>query len=421
MKKKEWCGMVDTGIFDRITKRIDSYKNDMIELQINLTAIPALSPDNGGDGEQRKAQFLTTVLREFGFNNIKEYCAPDERVTSGIRPNIVATIPGKNHDKTVWIMTHMDIVPPGELNLWNDDPYKGYVKEGKIYGRGTEDNQQDLVASIFAAKAFRDEGIMPETSVGLIFVADEETGSKHGLTYILENYPDLFQQSDIIIVPDFGDIEGSAIEIAEKSILWLRFKTTGKQCHASKPSLGKNAFTAASHLVVKLNELSQIFDISDPIYQPPESTFEPTKKDANIPNINTIPGEDVFYLDCRILPVYTLSQIESKIRDMADKVEQQFGVSIEITPVQHIQAPPPTSHDAYVVSGLRHAIKAVYDIHAVPVGIGGGTIAAVFRQHGYQAAVWSKLNQMAHQPNEYCLIENMIGNAKVYAHLLLQK
>ncbi|MBT8490717.1 MAG: M20 family metallo-hydrolase, partial [Deltaproteobacteria bacterium] len=245
--------MVDTGIFDRITKRIDSYKNDMIELQINLTAIPALAPDNGGDGEQRKAQFLTTVLREFGFNNIKEYGAPDERVTSGIRPNIIAIIPGKNHDKTVWIMTHMDIVPPGELNLWDDDPYKGYVKEGKIYGRGTEDNQQDLVASIFAAKAFRDEGIMPETSVGLVFVADEETGSKHGLTYVLENYPDLFQQSDIIVVPDFGDTEGSAIEIAEKSILWLRFKTTGKQCHASKPSLGKNAFTAASHLVVKLN------------------------------------------------------------------------------------------------------------------------------------------------------------------------
>jgi succinyl-diaminopimelate desuccinylase len=413
--------MVDQGIFERITKRIDSYTNEMLQLQINLTAIPALAPDNGGDGEQRKAQFITTVLHEFGFNTIKEYCAPDERVTSGIRPNIVATIPGKNRDKTVWIMTHMDIVPPGELNLWDDDPYKGYVKEGNIYGRGTEDNQQDLVASIFAVKAFLDEGIMPESSIGLVFVADEETGSKHGLTYILENHPDLFQTSDIIVVPDFGDTEGSAIEIAEKSILWLRFKTTGKQCHASKPSLGRNAFMAASHLVVKLNELYQMFDISDPIYQPPESTFEPTKKEANIPNINTIPGEDVFYMDCRVLPIYTLPQIESKMRDMANEVEQQFGVSIEITPVQHVQAPPPTPHDAHVVSALHYAIKAVYDIHAVPVGIGGGTIAAVFRQHGYQAAVWSRLNQMAHQPNEYCKIDNMIGNTKVYAHLLLQK
>jgi succinyl-diaminopimelate desuccinylase len=413
--------MVDQGIFERITKRIDSYTNEMIQLQINLTAIPALAPDNGGDGEQRKAQFLTMVLHEFGFNNIKEYCAPDERVTSGTRSNIVTTIPGKNRDKTVWIMTHMDIVPPGELNLWDDDPYKGYVKEGKIYGRGTEDNQQDLVASIFAVKAFLDEGIIPESSIGLVFVSDEETGSKHGLTYVLQNHPGLFQTSDIIVVPDFGDTEGSAIEIAEKSILWLRFKTTGKQCHASKPSLGRNAFMAASHLVVKLNELYHLFDTSDSIYQPPVSTFEPTKKDANIPNINTIPGEDVFYMDCRVLPTYTLPQIESKIRDMADEVEQEFGVSIEITPVQSVQAPPPTPHDAQVVSALHYAIKAVYDIHATPVGIGGGTIAAVFRQHGYQAAVWSRLNQMAHQPNEYCLIENMIGNTKVYAHLLLQK
>jgi succinyl-diaminopimelate desuccinylase len=413
--------MVDQDIFERITKRIDSYTDEMIQLQIKLTAIPALAPDNGGDGEKRKAQFLSTVLHELGFNDINEYSAPDERVTSGIRPNIVATVPGKNRDKTIWIMTHMDVVPPGELNLWDEDPYKGYVKEGKIYGRGTEDNQQDLVASIFAAKAFLDEGIIPETSIGLVFVADEETGSKHGLTYMLENHSDIFETSDVIVVPDFGNAEGSAIEIAEKSILWLRFKTTGKQCHASKPSLGRNAFMAASHLIVKLNKLYKIFDISDPVYQPPESTFEPTKKDANIPNINTIPGEDVFYMDCRVLPNYTLTQIESKMRDMADEIEQQYGVSIETTPVQHVQAPPPTSHDAHVVSALLHAIKAVYKINAVPVGIGGGTVAAVFRQYGYQAAVWSRLNQMAHQPNEYCLIESMVGNAKVYAHLFLQK
>jgi succinyl-diaminopimelate desuccinylase len=54
------------------------------------------------------------------------------------------------------------------------------------------------------------------------------------------------------------------------------------------------------------------------------------------------------------------------------------------------------------------------------VGVGAGTVAAVFRRHGYEAAVWSKINYKAHQPNECCRIDNMIGDAKVFAHLMLQ-
>ena len=413
--------MTDNRSFNKIKKRIDSYRDDMINLQVKLTAIPALGPDSGGKGEFKKANFLIKYIRSLGFKDIKKFNAPDKRVPSGIRPNIITTIPGKNQEKTVWILTHMDVVPPGELKLWDKDPYEGYVKNGRIYGRGTEDNQQDLVASIYAAKAFFDEGLLPASSIGLVFVADEETGSKKGLKYLLENEKNLFKKSDFLVVPDFGNNKGTMIEIAEKSILWLRFKTKGKQCHASRPSLGKNAFAAASHLIVNLNKLYQIFDSSDPIYQPPESTFEPTKKDENIPNINTIPGEDIFYLDCRILPSYNLSDIQSKIRDLADEIEGRFDVSIEITPVQRVQAPSPTPYNAPVVTALQKAIKDVYGIDAYPVGIGGGTIAANFRKKGYEVAVWSKLSETAHQPNENCLIEDIIGNAKVYAHLFLQK
>jgi len=412
---------MDVKTLERIANRIDSYKDDMIRMQIGLTAIPALAPDNGGDGEYEKAMFLIDYLHDLGFSNIREFNAPDERVSSGIRPNIITTIPGKNRGKRIWMLTHIDVVPPGEIKLWESEPYKGYVKDDRIYGRGTEDNQQDMVASIFAAKAFIDEEITPETGVGLVFVADEETASEFGLEYLLKKEKNLFKKSDTIVVPDFGNEEGTMIEVAEKSMLWLRFKTTGKQCHASRPSLGKNAFSAASHLVARLSELYHIFDVSDPLYQPSTSTFEPTRKDANVPNINTIPGEDIFYVDSRVLPQYKLTDIISETKKMADEIEEKFGVSIEITPIQQAQAPPPTPHDAPVVTSLQKAVSYVYGVDASPVGIGGGTVAAPFRREGYHVAVWSRFGQTAHQPNENCLIANMIGNAKVYAHLFLQK
>jgi len=221
------------------------------------------------------------------------------------------------------------------------------------------------------------------------------------------------------VVPDLGNQDGTLIEIVEKSIFWLRFKTIGKQCHASIPNLGKNAFQAASHLVVKLNDLHRTFNARNHSFEPPESTFQPTKKETNIPNINTIPGEDVFYMDSRILPQYLLTDVLNEIKNMSKEIEKHFDVSIEITPTQAIQAAPATPSDAPVVMALKEAIKEVYHVDASPQGFGAGTVAAIFRRHNYPAAVWSKVNHMAHQPNENCSIVNMLGNAKVFAHLLL--
>lgn len=412
--------MIDKKVFEMISKKIDNHEDSMIQMQIALTAIPAISPDNGGNGEFEKSKYLSSCLKRMNFPDPIELHAPDGRVSSGLRPNLIFIIPGKNTHKTKWIMTHMDIVPPGEYGLWIEDPFLGYVKDGKIFGRGTEDNQQDMVASIFAVKALLDEGIIPETSIGLVFVSDEETSSRFGLSHLINHKNNPFRKTDSIVVPDLGNTDGSLIEIAEKSLFWLKFKTIGKQCHASMPELGHNAFQAASHLVVRLNELHCIFNEQNLFFNPPASTFQPTKKESNIPNINTIPGEDIFYMDSRVLPQYLLSDILVEVKRMANEIEKNFDVSVEISSVQEIQATQPTPPDAPIVSALQTAVRDVYHVEASPQGVGAGTVAAIFRMYGYPVAAWSKINYMAHQPNENCTIANMTGNAKVFAHLFLQ-
>ena len=405
---------------ERIMKRVDSYEEAMVELQVQLSAIPALAPESGGDGEYEKALFLKKKLSEFGFTGIESIDAPDARVSSGVRPNIIASLEGASAHGAVWVFTHVDVVPPGDLGAWEQDPFRGYCRDGKVYGLGTEDNQQDLVASLFAAKAYIDEGIRPGRPVRLAFLADEETGSNYGIEYLINNREDMFSFSDLLLAPDFGDQLGSVIEVAEKSMLWLRFRTSGRQCHASTPHLGNNAFRAASFLVARLNGFYEKFDRTDPLYGPPISTFEPTKKEANVPNVNTIPGEDVFYLDCRVLPAYPLEEVCAEARKAADEIEQRFGVAIEISPIQKMQAPAPTRVDAPIVLALQKAVKEVYNVEPSAVGIGGGTVAAPMRSRGYSTAVWSRLGNMAHQPNEHCLISNMVGNAKVFARLFFE-
>lgn len=407
--------------FEKLKKRIDSFKDSMVDMQIKLTAIPALSPSNGGEGEYRKAEFLKNFLKEIEFDEIKEINAPDPEAYAGIRPNLVALYRGKHNKKTIWIMTHMDIVPPGELSLWTQDPYKAWIENGKIFGRGVEDNQQEMIASLFAIKAFKEEKITPNCNVGIVLVSDEETGSEKGIIHVLKTSPDIFKRDDLIIVPDAGNPDGTMIEVAEKSILWLKFKVIGKQTHGSRPHTGINSFKAGANLIVKLDNLYGVFGLNNPIFDPPVSTFEPTKKEPNVPNVNTIPGEDVFYFDCRVLPEFSLEDVEKKVQEYCEEIEKKFGVKISFSSVHRLPSALPTPSDAPVVQALKKAIKDVYGKDAFPVGIGGGTVAAYFRKAGHYVAVWSKMEEMAHQPNEYCIIENMVGDSKIYANLFLQE
>ncbi len=405
----------------RVHQRIDALENETVNLMTQIIPIKALGPMNNGEGEDKKAEFLKQHLRDMGVTDIQDFPAPDPDAPKGSRPNVVAKIPGKSSSRTVWIMAHLDVVPAGDLTKWETDPFEAVVKDGRIYGRGTEDNNQGMVSGITAIRAFLEEGIQPEYDLGLVMVADEETGSTFGLQYLIDHHAHLFSKNDLIIVPDAGEPDASMIEVAEKSIIWVKVKTQGKQVHASMPDRGINAFKAASHLAVKFEELYAIYDKNDPVFDPPISTFEPTKKEANVPNVNTIPGDDVFYLDCRILPDYTINEVMATIRKMADEVEKQFKVTIELSTEQEEQAAPATPVDAPVVTALKQAVKDVYGIDAKPMGIGGGTVAAIFRRAGFNAAVWSTLDDLAHQPNEYCIISNMINDAKVFAHVCLQK
>ncbi len=398
---------------DALRKKINSKRDQMIELQRALTAVPALGPQNGGEGEWEKAQLIISWIDRLGLGPCQLASAPDARVPKGERPNVIVTIPGGPEPGTFWIMTHMDIVPPGEARLWESDPYRMVVKGDRLIGRGVEDNQQSLVASVFAAACVKELGLRPRRTVRLLFVSDEETGSAQGVQHVL-SATRLFSPQDLALVPDSGSPEGNLIEIAEKSILWLKFILTGRQCHASTPEKGVNAFEAGSHLVVRLGSLRERFNATDGLFSPPTSTFVPTRKEANVPNVNTLPGEDVFYLDSRVLPRENLDQVLAEIRGICDGIESDFGVKVRVEEVQKAFSPP-TAPGAPIVSILRNAIRQVYGVEASTVGIGGGTVGAYLRTAGIPTVVWSRIEETAHQPNEYSLVGNMLGDSLVMA------
>ncbi len=407
---------MDQQAFEKLCATIDGYRDEMIAMQKAIIPMKPVSPDSGGKGEYEKGQYFEPILKEI-FDTVTALPAKDERAEGGVRPNYAAVLKGTDTSRTIWLMAHIDVVPEGDVKLWNTPPFEAVVKDGRIYGRGSEDNNQASVTGIFAAKALKEAGITPTCNVGLLLVADEECGNSFGAEYVLKNHRDLFGKNDVVIVPDAGNSAGDEIEVAEKTTLWLKVTAKGKQAHGAYPSSGINAHRITANIITGMEALREQFPQKDPLFTPePSCTFEPTMKVQNVGNVNTIPGEDVVFFDCRLLPEVDPAVFQKAFTERAQDIAKRFGGSAQVTVENLMKAAPPTSMNEPIVQSIARAAKQIYGVDAKPAGSGGNTVAQFFRQAGFPCVVYSRIDQTLHGPNEYCIIDNLVNDTKIWAY-----
>lgn len=398
-------------------------RDDVIFFQRGMTQFLAFGPAEGGVGEYEKAKWIENLVRSWGVTDIEHFDVKDERVPSKIRPNMVFRHKGKS-EKTLWIIGHMDVVPPGNESLWHTPPFQAVIDKDNddiIRGRGVEDNQQAIVSGLLILQELVKNNITPDLSFALLLVADEETRNTYGINYLIDNFPHLIKKNDLVLVPDFGTVEGNLVEIAEKGVLWLKIEIFGKQCHGSTPDEGNNAFIAMSDMVLRIKDIENSFAVRNELFSPDRTTVTPTKHTENVPNINTISGKETFYLDCRILPEYSSQDVIAKVKDLALKIQEQYGTEVTVSVDNLEESSPATDKNAEVVTKLIKAIKEIYGIECRVGGVGGATVGCKIRSIGIPVAVWSSAIPNYHQPNEGSKISHAIGDARVFASLLFEE
>lgn len=397
---------------DDILLKIEDSKENIIEDMIEMIRIPAIGPANGGDGEGARADRIMGFLK--GFDTIERIDVDDTDYPGVKRPSILAKKIGKRNG-TVWIVAHIDTVLPGNLDDWDTPPYEPRFEDGRIYGLGTEDNGQAVMAAIYAARYFEDS-VLNGRSIGIALVSDEETTSEMGIGYLVQN--DYFNEDDFIVVPDWGSPGSALIDVAEKHLLWVKFSVKGKQTHGSTPEKGINAYRVSTMMLADLLErLDERYGKRDPLFKPPISTFEPTKRPGTVGNINTIPGYDEFWMDCRILPDIDPEDVLDLMRSVITEHSERTGAEILLDVEQLTLSGPSSSTETSEYRRFAESIKDITGIDVEPSGIGGGTCANFFRLAGLNAYVWESEGGNLHQPNEYVKIDSIITDAKVYATL----
>ena len=401
-------------------------RTEVVTIQRELVSRPAIGPEAGGEGEEAKAAWLLTLLKERGIGEVERVDSVDrtksldpESGKRDVRPNIIvrhAGADGLEKGRTLWIICHLHVAAPGPLELWNGSPWTLRVEGDTLYGRGVMDNYQSVTAALLLFESLSKNGIRPPMNLGLV-LHSQNSGFRH----VLEAKPDLFKPGDLFLVPDHGNPQGTVMGTAEKGLLWLKLTVTGQQGHAATAPYVASALVAGSRLIASLPELDKAFPARDPLFAIPASTFVATKAFTGDDGVNAIAAEYTLYLDCRFVPPYAPDDVEAGVRRFAEAVAREASVSIAVERLVAWPAMPPTPADSPVARALTRAVAAQMPRGTAirPEGLGTTTAASFLRAKGLFAVSWAKIDPARRQSaNESTLIGDHLDEAGVFARML---
>jgi succinyl-diaminopimelate desuccinylase len=316
------------------------------------------------------------------------------------RPNIIGKLGKNTSGKRLLMPAHTDVVPAGEG--WDYDPFDVVVKDGKLYGRGTNDNKGPLAAIIVAAEVIKKLGLDEQINGQLLIAAlsDEEAadpdGIDYGIGYLLEE--ELINPTHAI-VPDIGH-DMKEIDIAEKGRLVIKITAIGKQAHGSTPDKGINAIFMMSKLLQQIEGLKFEYNAHPLLGHPTLNVGEIHGGVA--PNV--VPGACTIYLDIRTIPGMNRKDIVHQIHQCIDKLENgKFNVEVLSESISF-------SVDAEneLVKLIQNYTNEAFEFKAEPMGMGGGTYAKDLIHYGVLTVGWGPGGDTAHIANEYIEIQQLV-------------
>jgi len=409
-----------------LASAIAAKRDDLIALTQDLIRIPTLNPP--GQDYRLICEYLDKRLSAHGFETqlIRAHGTPGDS-TKYPRWNIIARREGRHAGDCVHFNSHTDVVEVGAG--WTFDPFGAEVSDGKIYGRGTCDMKGGLAASIIAAETFIEQHPDFAGAIEISGTADEETGGYGGVAYLAEHghfSPDKVQH---VIIPE--PLNKDRICLGHRGGWWAEIETKGEIAHGAMPFLGD---CAVRHMGAVLQEFEdKLFPAMAARYT--EMPVVPEGARNSTMNINSIhggenePADDFdglqahcvpdscrIVIDRRFLVEEPLDQVRDEVTGLLDGLrESRPNFEYEITE-RNSDLPSMTDKEAPVV---RTVAKAIEDVMGKPpeyVASPGSYDQKHIDRIGKLKnciAYGPGILDLAHKPDEYIGIDDMIDSAKV--------
>ncbi len=408
---------------DRVLAEVDRAADEIVDFAARLIRIPTVNPP--GDDYEACANVIGDQLRAHGAEvHLLPAIGRTEHTARHPRINVVGRHGGSANGPAIHLNGHFDVVPAG--NGWTRDPFGGDVVDGKLYGRGSCDMKAGLAAAIFAVEAIRRAGIVHAAPLEISGTVDEESGGFAGVAWLAENRWLSRERTKAVIIPEPFGVD--RVCIGHRGVYWFEVIAEGRIAHGSMPYLGINAIEGMSHLLdLVRDELGPaLFGRVTSMPVVPDGS-----RHATI-NINGIDGgqpvDDTpspcvadrcrIVFDRRFLLEEGLERTRAEIAALVSKAQSRMPEVKFSIEDRLIFEPTRTPEDAPVIGALTDAIQRVTGRPAALVASPGTyDHKHVARIAGVPHCVAYGPGQLdlAHQPDEYCAIEDIIAATKVLA------
>jgi len=407
---------------DRVLDEVDRAADEIVDYTIDLVRMPTVNPP--GDAYEPCARFIGNDLAARGFD--VEYIVARGRAEHSPkypRVNVVGARRG-GPGPVVHLNGHFDVVPPGDR--WTLDPFGGIVRDGKIYGRGVCDMKAGIAAAVFAAEAIRRAGVELPGTVEISGTVDEESGGFAGVAWLAETGRVARGRTDYVIIPEPLNVD--RICIGHRGVYWFELTTRGRIGHGSMPFLGVSAIDGMGHVLDAIRtELKPRLAA--------RTTAMPVVPDgarhATI-NINGIDGGQPVggiqtpcvadrcraVFDRRFLIEEGFDTTKRELVELIDRaIADVGGVTYEMRDLMIVD-PTKTPDGSPVVGALDSAILRVLGTPARLIASQGTYDQKHFARIGgvpHCVAYGPGDIEQAHQPDEWCRIDDLVNATKVIA------
>ncbi|MGD9913051.1 MAG: acetylornithine deacetylase/succinyl-diaminopimelate desuccinylase family protein [Rhizobiaceae bacterium] len=410
---------------DSLFRAVDERRDDLVGLTTDLIRFPTVNPP--GEAYRPCAEFIAGRLRASGFQCelIRGEGTPGDSDRYP-RTNVVARFEGSGPGETVHFNSHIDVVEAG--HGWTLDPFAGEVRDGRIYGRGACDMKGGLAASIIAAEAFIATYPDFTGAIEISGTVDEESGGFGGVAYLAGQGYFSKPRVDHVIIPE--PLNKDRICLGHRGVWWAEIETKGMIAHGSMPFLGD---CAVRHMGAVLDAFERdLFPALD--RKQTRMPVVPEGARRSTLNINSIHGGQTddydglpspnvpdscrMMIDRRFLLEEDIAEVKGEVTDILDRLKRdrpKFDYAVrdvmEVLPLM-------TERDAPVVQAVAEGIRAIFDREPDYVISPGSydqkhvaRIGHLFNCIAYGPGILD----LAHRPDEWVGIDDMVESAKVMA------
>ena len=415
---------------ETLRARVRAKEAELVAFAQELVRIPSLNPP--GDCYREACELLGKRLEKRGFQvqYIRGEGAPGDSDRYP-RWNVIARREGRAAGACVHFNSHIDVVEVG--HGWTVEPFAATVRDGRLYGRGACDMKGGLAASVIAAEALLEVWPDYPGAIEISGTADEESGGYGGVAHLAKMGLFSKPRVDHVIIPE--PLNKDRICLGHRGVWWAEIETHGQIAHGSMPFLGDNAIR---HMGAVLQEFErELFpalagrQTAMPVV--PEGARSST---LNINSLHAGPPEGVeglpapvvpdrarMVIDRRFLIEEDLAEVKGEVRALLDRLVKDrpdFRYAMrdlfEVIPTQ-------TPENAAVVQAVARGIQSVLGKKADFV-VSPGTydqkhISRIGHLHDC-IAYGPGILDLAHQPDEFVAIEDMVQSAEVMAMALGQ-